>query len=185
MSRILLAALALLVAGPVCFGQTNSSAAPAQSLPRPALKSPAKPEQTSPAISVQANAHSSIGESFVAHSGNRAEASRPPGRASGWWEDAANAYPVEASRPLERAGDGAPQADVSSQMSLEGDAAKNTLFQRIEREGLLQTRQSIRKSRYNRDLESKMDASSHHPESFIWDSPVNAARALGTCPGVP
>ena len=197
------------LSSPACFGQANSSDAPAQSFPGLALTSRTTPEQDSVAISLQANAHPLTGLSAAALSDDWAEASRPPGYVGDWWEDAANAYLVEAARPPGRTGAGAAQADVSSQtqlallpghlsaepeaqqqeaparpeesgytlpgqsgvssgqMSLERDAAKTAVFQRIEREGLLPTREQIREERDSRDLEAKMDAACNHPGSFI------------------
>jgi len=52
MNRLLLVACALVAPCWVCFGQTNSPAATAQSPPRPALKLPAPPGQDSPAVSL-------------------------------------------------------------------------------------------------------------------------------------
>ena len=66
MNRILLAALALLVAGPVCFGQTNSPVPASSPPPRPALKSPAAPKQSATASSMQAGNNAAAGQMTLA-----------------------------------------------------------------------------------------------------------------------
>jgi hypothetical protein len=79
-----------------------------------------------------------------------------------------------------------PTISFSSRMRLEEDEAEIRLFQRIEKEHLLQSRDAVREESYGDDLDDKMDIACHHPERFIWRSPIYyTARPLGTCPGVP
>jgi len=73
MNRILLAALALAAAGPVCFGQTNSPATASLSPPRPALKSPAEEKESAPASSMQASSSSSAAAGQMALAAKSAE----------------------------------------------------------------------------------------------------------------
>jgi hypothetical protein len=81
MSRILLAALALLVAGPVCFGQTNSPATATVPSPRPAPKLPAEPKQSAPASSMPAGNNAVMGQmTLAAKSAESAAMSRIEGK---------------------------------------------------------------------------------------------------------
>jgi hypothetical protein len=66
MNRILLAALALVASGPVCFGQTNAPATANLSPPRPALQSPAEPKESAPASSMQASNVAAAGHTALA-----------------------------------------------------------------------------------------------------------------------
>jgi hypothetical protein len=61
MNKILLTAYALIASCWVSFGQTNAPAA-AQPAPRPALKLPAAPQQTSPDVLLPANTNSPAGQ---------------------------------------------------------------------------------------------------------------------------
>jgi hypothetical protein len=172
----LIVSYALVAPSPVCFGQTNSSGAAAPPVPRPAQVSQEAPLREPPGISFQTNAHSQSGLSAAAHSGDRVETSRPPWSGGISWVAAANAYDFAPSRR---------QAAPSSGTSFDAKSAETALFQRIEREGVLQTRQSIREAQEKRHTEVLMDALSHHPESIIWGGSPNGPRMFGNASGVP
>jgi hypothetical protein len=68
MNRLLLLGLALVLSGPVCFGQTNSPAAATPTPARPALRLPAEPKQGEPASSLQASNNPFSGRLIAARS---------------------------------------------------------------------------------------------------------------------
>src|SRR5208282_4769761 len=116
-----------------------------------------------------------------------------------FWENAANGYFLEASTDTSTQTRPAPKAqwqklpsrleDVDSPQPRQPGGSPNRMnleanqqaqFQRIQREGLLQTRAETRAAQYHRDSEMSMGAICHDPESVIWGTPLNPRRMLGT-----
>jgi hypothetical protein len=115
------------------------------------------------------------------------------------WEKAAKSYVLaqragassqttKANSSAKAKDKGAPAAQPASpgddRMNAQTESAQ---FQRIEEEGLLQTRQAMKEAEHELTLQSEMDMLSHNPEALCLRESLIPLRILGTgtASGVP